>query len=380
MSKNHSRMGDKTNKDKSPEFKENQRLEEYSSVVIDSPNKGKEQNYNKQTDNQNTSDNNKNTSDTLIIQLKNSDNSDAAFNYKKDFLVLDFNQTEDQNSLEYKRKILAKKLMTDITFSLNKAFEFSFEDKIKNNIMMTLSKYNKTYYDYEEKKHVYDCEVKDNQFILDFCNGDIDMNTFFLPVNENESKIEKTDIGNKNTKEEIENTVIEDEIAYAKKNYVCMKGPNIVLNYEEDEPFDQKTYDFFLNYMENYKNDPLGAKIKLVLSYITEVNPHTKKAIYPNKEKNKILRKWKNEYENAYNEKVKIEMEKKKFENKEKKKIMMARESIAPTNNLSKKKTNKNNVSMSSQNNNNDLRATGNFNYDNNMGRRKRLSILGLKK
>ena len=41
MSKNHSRMGDKTNKDKSPEFKENQKLEEYSSVVIDSPNIGK---------------------------------------------------------------------------------------------------------------------------------------------------------------------------------------------------------------------------------------------------------------------------------------------------------------------------------------------------
>ena len=372
-------MGDKTNKDKSPEFKENQKLEEYSSVVIDSPNIGKEQKYNKQTDNQNTSDNNKNTSDTLIIQLKNSDNSDAAFNYKKDFLVLDFNQTEDQNSLEYKRKILAKKLMTDITFSLNKAFEFSFEDKIRNNIMMTLSKYNKTYYDYEEKKHVHDCKVKDNQFILDFCNGDIDMNTFFLQVNENESKIEKTDMGNKNTKEELENTIIEDEIAHAKKNYVCMKGPSIVLNYEEDEPFDQKTYDFFLNYMENYKNEPLGAKIKLVLSYITEINPHTKKDIYPNKEKNKILRKWKNEYENAYNEKMKIEMEKKKIENKEKKKIMKTRESISPSNNLSKKKSNKNG-SIISQSNNSDLRATGNFNYENNINHRKRLSILGLKK
>ena len=386
MSSSHSQMVNKAKKDTGPDFKENKKLDDFLKITITSPNKRKEQDYHQQTINQDTSDNNKNTSDTLINQLKNSNNPDAAFNYKKDFLVLTFNQTEDQNSLEYKRKILAKKLMTDITFSLNKAFEFSFEDKIKNNIIMTLSKHNKTYYDYEEKKHVYDYKEKDNKFLLDFCNGDLDMNTFYLPVNENESKIENIDVflGNKNTKEEIENSVMEDEIAHAKKNYAPMKGPHLVLNYVEDEPFDQKTYNFFLNYMERYRDEPLAAKIKLVLSYIMEINPHTKKEIYTNKEKNEILQLWKTEYENAfqiYNEKIKAEMEKKKKENKNKKKILIARESVGPdSNNLVKKKSNKNNTTSQNNNTNGELKTTANFNYDNNINHKRRIQCLEISK
>ena len=46
------------------------------------------------------------------------------------------------------------------------------------------------------------------------------MNKFFIPVAENEIKPENNDVylGNKNTKEELENSVMEDEIAHAKKN------------------------------------------------------------------------------------------------------------------------------------------------------------------
>ena len=366
-------MGSKPNKDKAPEFSANSKLEEFCKITITSPNKRKEQDFNTKITNQEVSDNNKKTSDTIINKLKNSNNPDAAYNYKKDFLVLAFNQTEDQNSLEYKRKILAKKLMTDITFSLNKAFEFSFEDKIKNNIIMTLSKHNKTYYDYDEKKEVNDYKTIDNQFILNFCNGDLDMNNFFIPVNENELKNENKDVylGNKNTKEELENSVMEDEIAHAKKNYAPMKGPHLVLNYVEDEEFDQKTYNFFVEFIDRYRDEPLASKIKLVLSYITEINPNTKREIYTNKEKNEILQLWKSEYDNAfqiYNEKIKSELEKKKKENKNKKKLLMARESVGPAvNNLIKKKSNKNNTNTALQSNNNDLRATANFNFDNNM-------------
>lgn len=373
MSTSHSQMGSKPNKDKAPEFSANSKLEEFCKITITSPNKRKEQDFNTKITNQEVSDNNKKTSDTIINKLKNSNNPDAAYNYKKDFLVLAFNQTEDQNSLEYKRKILAKKLMTDITFSLNKAFEFSFEDKIKNNIIMTLSKHNKTYYDYDEKKEVNDYKTIDNQFILNFCNGDLDMNNFFIPVNENELKNENKDVylGNKNTKEELENSVMEDEIAHAKKNYAPMKGPHLVLNYVEDEEFDQKTYNFFVEFIDRYRDEPLASKIKLVLSYITEINPNTKREIYTNKEKNEILQLWKSEYDNAfqiYNEKIKSELEKKKKENKNKKKLLMARESVGPAvNNLIKKKSNKNNTNTALQSNNNDLRATANFNFDNNM-------------
>ena len=383
MSTSHSQIGNKPNKEKNPEFSVNTKLDEFTKITITSPNKRKEQDFNTKVTNQDISDNNKKTSDTIINKLKNSNSPDAAYNYKKDFLVLAFNQTEDQNSLEYKRKILSRKLMTDISFSLNKAFEFSFEDKIKNNIIMTLSKHNKAYYDYDEKKEVNDYKTIDNQFILNFCNGDIDMNNFFIPINENELKNENKDVylGNKNTKEELENSVMEDEIAHAKKNYAPQKGPHLVLNYVEDEEFDEATYKFFVDFIDTYKDEPLASKIKLVLSYITEVNPNTKREIYTNKEKNEILKLWKSEYDNAfqiYNEKIKSELEKKKKENKNKKKLLMARESVGPAvNNLIKKKTaqKSNNVSGTNNNTNNDLRATGNFNFDNNMNYKQRFSI-----
>ena len=164
---------------------------------------------------------------------------------------------------------------------------------------------------------------------------------------------------------------MEDEIAHAKKNYAPMKGPHLVLNYVEDEEFDQKTYNFFVEFIDKYRDEPLASKIKLVLSYITEINPNTKREIYTNKEKNEILQLWKTEYDNAfqiYNEKIKSELEKKKKENRNKKKLLMARESVGPAvNNLIKKKSNKNNTNTALQTNNNDLRATANFNYDNNM-------------
>ena len=124
MSTSHSQMGSKQNKEKPLEFFPNPKIDEFSKITITSPNKKKEQDSNQKTTNTEEKNNNKKNNDTIINKLKMSNNPDAAYNYKKDFLVLAFNQTEDQNSLEYKRKILSKKLMTDITFSLNKAFEF----------------------------------------------------------------------------------------------------------------------------------------------------------------------------------------------------------------------------------------------------------------
>ena len=359
MSSSNSVMVSKLNKEKAPEFAVNKKLIEFNEISIESPNKRIEQDNGTKEINQDITDNNKKTSENIITNLKNMKDPDAAYNYKKDFLVLAFNQTEDQNSLEYKRKILAKKLMKDITFGLNKAFEFSFEDQIKNNIIMTLSKNSKSYYDYDEKKEENYKNI-DNQFILNFCNGDIDMNKFFIPVAENEIKPENNDVylGNKNTKEELENSVMEDEIAHAKKNYAPQKGPSLAKNLIEDEEFDFKTYKFFLDYIEKFKDHPLASKIKLVLSYITEVNPHTKRQIYTNKDKNLLLRYWKNEYDTAfqhYSEKIKADMEKKKKE-KKKAKIFGSRESVnAPFNNLlNKKKSNtKNSITGDQSWNNN---------------------------
>ena len=374
MSTSNSTMVSKTNKEQL-QFKVNSKLAEFKDIKITSSNKGIEQVSNKKDQNQDQSEKNKKLGVSGINNLKNIKDPDATYNYKKDFLVLSFNQTEDQNSLEYKRKILAKKLMKDITFSLNKAFEFSFEDKIKNNIIMTLSKNSKTYYDYDDKKDENYNDIN-NQFILNFCNGEIDMDKFFIPVSENEIKIENKDVylGNKNTKEELENSVMEDEIAHAKKNYAPQKGPELVKNLLEDEEFDVKTYNFFLDYIEKFKEFPLASKIKLVLSYITEVNPHTKRDIYTNKDKNILLRTWKEEYDKAlqhYNEKIKLEMEKKKKDQKKKTRIYGSRESVNTTINsfINKKKANvKNPTNMDHSSNNinttNDNRGMSNYNNE----------------
>ena len=366
-------MISKSIKDKAPEFPVNKKLIEFNEINITSPNKSIEQEYNQKELNQDITDTNKKTSENVINNLKNMKDPDASYNYKKDFLVLAFNQTEDQNSLEYKRKILANKLMKDITFSLNKAFEFSFEDKIKNNIIMTLSKNSKSYYDYDENKEENFNNI-DNQFILNFCNGEMDMTKFFIPVDKNEKKPENKDIylGNKNTKEELENSVMEDEIAHAKKNYTPQKGPELAKNLIEDEEFDVNTYNFFLDYIEKFKEHPLASKIKLVLSYITEINPHTNRPINTNKDKNMLLHFWKSEYDNAfqlYSEKIKNDLEKKKKEKKSKTKIFGARESMNPSINfnfINKKKSNVKYSFIGEQNNNlnNEIKLTGN-NFDN---------------
>ena len=374
MSVSTSTLISKTNKEQL-QFKVNSKLAEFKEIKITSSNKGIEQSSSKKDQNQEQSEKNKKLGDSGIINLKNIKDPDATYNYKKDFLVLSFNQTEDQNSLEYKRKILAKKLMKDITFSLNKAFEFSFEDIIKNNIIMNLSKNSKMPYDYDDKKEENYNKI-DNQFILDFCNGEVNMDKFFIPVSENEIKVENKDVylGNKNTKEELENSVMDDEIAHAKKNYAPQKGPELVKNLLVDEEFDTETYNFFLDYIEKFKEYPLASKIKLVLSYITEVNPHTKRDIYSNKDKNILLRTWKEEYDKAlqhYSEKMKSDMEKKKKEKKSKTRIYGSRELFNSTiNNLINKKKssgkNANNIDNSSNNINttNDLKGMSNYNNE----------------
>ena len=50
---------------------------------------------------------------TFINSLRNKEKPDSVYNFKKDFLVLSFDQTEDQNSLTYKRKVLSNYLLIE---------------------------------------------------------------------------------------------------------------------------------------------------------------------------------------------------------------------------------------------------------------------------
>ena len=204
-------------------FHINDKLKDFFDVKITSPNNRKEQeqlNKNNQNDNL---DNNNITNDEIINSLRNKEKPDSVYNFKKDFLVLSFDQTEDQNSLTYKRKVLSNKLMTDITFSLNKAFEFSFQDKIKNNIILTLSNNKKDFYSIDDcgKKELEDLSNIDNNFILNLCSNNIDIKDIFgeppkISIKNNQ---QETFLGLQKINEKNKNLLLEEEMLKAKKNY-----------------------------------------------------------------------------------------------------------------------------------------------------------------
>ena len=93
---------------------------------------------------------------------------------------------------------------------------------------------------------------------------------------------------------------MEDEIIHAKRNYFPEHSFHITFNYEEDEDFDEETYNFFVNFVERNKDTKIASKVKLVLSYIDEINTETGKTLFSNKVKNQKLHYWKKEYDEAF--------------------------------------------------------------------------------
>ena len=116
----------------------------------------------------------------------------------------------------------------------------------------------------------------------------------------------ETFLGMKNSSDEIENTIMEDEIVHAKRNYFPEHVFHISFNYEEDEELDMETYNFFVKFVEKHKNEKITAKIKLVLSYINDYNHETGKPLFTNKMKNEKLHYWKQEYDKALQENQKV--------------------------------------------------------------------------
>lgn len=280
-------------------FYENAVLKEICDIKMTSPNEQKEIEGTSKSNIQEASDKHNRYDDKIITALKNEKSPDSVYNTKKYFLNLKFDQTEDQNSIEYKRAILTQKLMTDVTFSLNKAFEFSFQDKMKNNIISTLSKNPKDQLNTDIKLQT---DVIDNNFILSLCSNNFSIGDIWGEKNEELNKRERreTFLGFKNSNEEIENAIMEDEIIHAKRNYFPEHSFHITFNYEEDEDFDEETYNFFVNFVERNKDTKIASKVKLVLSYIDEINTETGKPLFSNKVKNQKLHYWKKEYDEAF--------------------------------------------------------------------------------
>ena len=281
-------------------FYENAVLKEICDIKMTSPNEQKEIEGTSKSNIQEASDKHNRYDDKIITALKNKKSPDSVYNTKKYFLNLKFDQTEDQNSIEYKRAILTQKLMTDVTFSLNKAFEFSFQDKMKNNIISTLSKNPKDQLNTDIKLQA---DLIDNNFILSLCSNNFSIGDIWGEKNEELNKRERreTFLGFKNSNEEIENAIMEDEIIHAKRNYFPEHSFHITFNYEEDEDFDEETYNFFVIFVERNKDTKIASKVKLVLSYIDEINTETGKPLFSNKVKNQKLHYWKKESKNRKN-------------------------------------------------------------------------------
>ena len=323
-------------------FHNNLKLEIYSNTNIEPLyTKKDEGNQNKISSSQDKLKQSENSDDEIFFKLREKSEDDSVYNYKKDFLVLKYNQTEDTNSLEYKRKVISKKLMTDITFSLNKAFEFTFQDKIKNDIIYTLTKKTKGFYDSEIKTQT-DYNGIDNELLLDTCNEEYE--NFYYP--DGEIKTENSSIqdihylGRERSTEYIAN--IEDELNHTNNNYEKIHYKPIVFNEVTDVEFDYDLYKFFEDYIKEHSGQPIASKVKLVLSFINEINPETKVPIYTNEERNNILKYWKKEYEISLEkekERMKEEKRNRKKDLKAKKKFSGERRSFFE-NNLIKKKPN----------------------------------------
>ncbi|MCQ2821673.1 MAG: hypothetical protein MJ252_30815 [archaeon] len=233
----------------------------------------------------------------VIDSLSQENNPDPDYVYKKEFLNLGFNQTEDQSTLEYKKKMLAKKVMKDKTFSVNKVFEFTFDDKVKNFIASTFSKDPKL--ERIPKEDIFLKEEKDfdNDFIINLCQGRFGLEDIYGP------RKKKVDLNSDNLKDlsTFENLGEEEEefAVMAPEYEICevMEDGEFSFNYEEDEKFDWATYGFFKNYIKTHDNTTIAAKIELMLNKIMAKSDKTGKDIFTNKMKNERLRYWKAEYD-----------------------------------------------------------------------------------
>ena len=170
---------------------------------------------------------------------------------------------------------------------------------MKNNIISTLSKNPKDQLNTDIKLQA---DLIDNNFILSLCSNNFSIGDIWGEKNEELNKRERreTFLGFKNSNEEIENAIMEDEIIHAKRNYFPEHSFHITFNYEEDEDFDEETYNFFVIFVERNKDTKIASKVKLVLSYIDEINTETGKPLFSNKVKNQKLHYWKKEYDEAF--------------------------------------------------------------------------------
>ena len=269
-----------------------------------------------------------------ILNLKNN-NLDSKNDCDGDNLNKDKNIELEHDFLLQQ---INNKLFKDSEFQPGLFTSFDFKDKVKSLINNSFNTYqsnninlnflnnmnvkNSSESNNSEERKV-QADISDS-FILDTCFTDKDITYDNIIINfDKEIKKEKKETSiSEDRKQEFEyfkksEAIPEYEnqiISYQNLNYM-EKQKSIEIYPEQEEAFDRKLFEYFVKVSKEIKDEGLKNKVKLVLKLILYKDPKSKKYIFDNKIKNKLLNYWKNKYqkelsEATFREKSKILQEK----------------------------------------------------------------------
>lgn len=255
-----------------------------------------------------------------LINKKNNDLNNKRNNDGKDNNIRDNTENDDE---DFVLNQINNKLFKDDEFQTGLFTSFDFKDRIQSlinnsfnfnsNNMTVLNKMsdkNSTESNNSEAERKITSEINDS-FILDTCFADKDITYDNIVINfdkdtkkekkyssvSDEKKSEFEFLKKKEAIPEYENQII----SYQNLNYV-EKQKDIEIFPEKEEPFDKKLYEYFNKVAKEIKNEELKNKVKLVLKLVSYKDLKTKKFIFDNNTKNKLLNYWKDKYQKELNE------------------------------------------------------------------------------
>ena len=231
------------------------------------------------------------------------------------------------------------RLFKDDGFQPGLFTSFDFKDKIKSiinssfitygtsdnlNILNKMNEKNSCESNKTEEEEIKIAHDINDSFILDTCFTDKDINYDSIVINFNKDiKKEDTESSISEGKKlyfecfkkseaipEYENQII----SYQNLNHI-EKQESIEIYPEHEELFNRNLFEYFVKVSKGIKDEGLKNKVKLILKLILYKDPKTKKYIFDNKVKNKLLNYWKEKYqkelsEATFREKSKILKEK----------------------------------------------------------------------
>lgn len=233
-----------------------------------------------------------------IQKVAEANDPDPAFVFRKDFLDLDLSERELHNNIDYKKKLLYKKIHREqqeqvIVFNnglLSEMKNFIF-NKIDYDLFngQNYFKINETVQN-SEKSEILDCD--DNQNILDLCLNIKNINDF---IKEPVSNVPKVSLFKNTVSKNIvsvqNNTLIKSK---QKFNVKRLTDSTICFNVKKKEVINQEIIQFFENYIKEHKFEQVSSKVRLMLDSILAISDKTGNPILSISEQNSRLEYWYN--------------------------------------------------------------------------------------